>query len=239
MVKQIDPMGHIENEDLVPMWVKPMLKSRYFTTCLLHAHSNKSECNFFCIDCHDNNALCSYCLKHHQHHRILQIRRSSYHDVIRVSEIQRYIDVSGVQNYVINSAKIVFLNERPQHRVGRGFGSTNNSCQICCRALLEPFKFCSLGCKVEGMSRGGGDAHVTLMLPWEFNQQTTLSQFKYSSSSTSSSSSSTSLKKIQIGFKSDGCGGELKDDDFTPVTPPIINYRKGKPRKGIPHRAPF
>lgn len=83
---------------------------------------------------------------------MLQIRRSSYHDVVRVSEVEDVLDITGVQTYVINSARVLFLNERPQPRgagaaAGKAAASPYN-CEICGRALLDPFRFCSLGCKV-------------------------------------------------------------------------------------------
>ena len=82
---------------------------------------------------------------------VFQIRRSSYHDVVRVSEIEDILDISDVQTYIINSARVVFLNERPQQRncgVTKTTSSSTHNCEICGRALLDAFRFCSLGCNV-------------------------------------------------------------------------------------------
>lgn len=243
----VSPISRMGNNDLGPPWLKPMLRASYFNPCSIHGDSNKSECNMFCLDCM-GTALCSYCLINHKDHRVVQIRRSSYHNVVRVNEIQKYIDISCVQTYIINSAKIVFLNERPQPRPGKG---VTNTCEICCRSLLDSFRFCSLGCKLGAMKRGVPDLTFTLRM--KHNRDS----FHVGSESDESSTP----KKIQRtlmfnrsmvdspAISSDGhynYGGERSyssgDEAITnisPGTPPIFNHRNARRRKGIPHRAPF
>lgn len=169
----------------------------------------------------------------------LQIRRSSYHNVVRVNEIQKYIDISCVQTYIINSAKIVFLNERPQPRPGKG---VTNTCEICCRSLLDSFRFCSLGCKLGGMKRG--DPELTFTLRAKLKDGTHGGSESDESSTPKKLRRSPIFSRLMEGLTiySDSHSSSGDDEATTklsPTTPPIYNHRNARRRKGIPHRAPF
>ncbi|XP_074576122.1 protein RGF1 INDUCIBLE TRANSCRIPTION FACTOR 1-like isoform X2 [Curcuma longa] len=219
-----------------PAWLRPLLSTSFFVQCKLHADSHKSECNMYCLDCM-NGALCSVCLAQHRGHRAIQIRRSSYHDVIRVSEIQKVLDITGVQTYIINSARVVFLNERPQPRPGKG---VTNTCEVCERSLLDSFRFCSLGCKVQSRS--------TCLTKCAFQIAGTASDYFINRKK----KKLLKLKKKKLTAQSDSeeesytssSRGSEKSNvthSFTPSTPPptAASFRSAKRRKGIPHRAPF
>ncbi|XP_050234380.1 protein RGF1 INDUCIBLE TRANSCRIPTION FACTOR 1-like [Mercurialis annua] len=217
--------GPDEEENRWPPWLKPLLKERFFVQCNLHAHSHKTECNMYCLDC-KNGAFCSLCLPYHKDHQAIQIRRSSYHDVIRVSEVQKVLDISGVQTYVINSARVVFLNERPQSKLGKG---VTNTCEVCERSLLDSFRFCSIGCKVVGISK---------------NFQRKKHRIAMMSDSEESDSSSSHKNR----YENKNHNHILQNNDennklqsFSPSTPPptSLTFRTAKRRKGIPHRAPM
>ncbi|KAH1210695.1 hypothetical protein GmHk_15G044945 [Glycine max] len=97
-------------------------KQAFFVQCKVHTDFHKSECNTYCSDCM-NGALCSACLASHREHKAIQTRRSSYHDAMRVSEIQKILDITGVQTYTITCAKIgVELQRASKHFMAFGGG---------------------------------------------------------------------------------------------------------------------
>ncbi|XP_054807954.1 protein RGF1 INDUCIBLE TRANSCRIPTION FACTOR 1 isoform X1 [Prosopis cineraria] len=127
-----------------PAWLEALYTQKFFVGCSYHENSKKNEKNICCLDC--CTSICPHCLPSHRFHRLLQVRRYVYHDVVRLEDLQKLIDCSNVQAYTINSAKVVFIKKRPQNRQFKGSG---NYCTSCDRSLQEPFIHCSLGCKVD------------------------------------------------------------------------------------------
>ncbi|KAJ6921979.1 hypothetical protein NC652_015817 [Populus alba x Populus x berolinensis] len=126
-----------------PAWLEALYAQKFFVGCSYHDAAKKNEKNVCCLDC--CISICPHCIPSHRFHRLLQVRRYVYHDVVRLEDIEKLIDCSNVQAYTINSAKVVFIKKRPQNRQFKGAG---NYCTSCDRSLQEPFTHCSLGCKV-------------------------------------------------------------------------------------------
>ncbi|KAL9153393.1 hypothetical protein ABFS82_10G045700 [Erythranthe guttata] len=195
----------MQNAMAMPPWLEKLLSTDFFRVCRAHVDSARSECNMYCLDC-NADAFCFYCRSSkHKDHQVIQIRRSSYHDVVRVSEIQKVLDISGVQTYVINSARVLFLNERPQPKCGK---AVSHVCEICGRSLLDTFRFCSLGCKVVGI-KGDGDG-----------------RFRERGEGVNMSISSSSEEMLREG---------IEQDIYPPPTPPpphsTARRRKGIPQR--------
>ncbi|XP_049347415.1 protein RGF1 INDUCIBLE TRANSCRIPTION FACTOR 1-like [Solanum verrucosum] len=126
-----------------PSWLKALYVEKFFVPCSIHESAKKNEKNVCCLDC--NISICPHCVTSHRVHRLLQIRRYVYHEVVRLEDIENLIDCSNIQAYTINNAKVVFIKKRPQNRQFKG----GNYCTSCDRSLQEPFIHCSLGCKVD------------------------------------------------------------------------------------------
>ncbi|CAM6103869.1 unnamed protein product [Calypogeia fissa] len=135
-----------------PAWLAALLNEKFFVACAKHVTLKKNERNIFCVDCSDS--ICQHCHPTHRTHRLLQIRRYVYHDVIRLLDVQKLVDCSQVQTYIINSARVVFLNQRPQPRPSKGLG---NACETCERSLQETYRYCSVACKVDAFINQGKD----------------------------------------------------------------------------------
>ncbi|KAL4570908.1 hypothetical protein LXL04_026572 [Taraxacum kok-saghyz] len=72
-----------------------LLDERFFNSCLVHQEDRKNEENSFCMDC--CFSLCMHCMPYHQSHRILQIRRYMYKDVLRLKDAHKIFDCSLIQ----------------------------------------------------------------------------------------------------------------------------------------------
>ncbi|GMY23202.1 protein RGF1 INDUCIBLE TRANSCRIPTION FACTOR 1 [Fagus crenata] len=136
---------------ILPRWLEVLLTEKFYNACIIHEEAKKNEKNVYCLDC--CISLCPHCLSPHSSHRLLQIRRYVYHDVIRLDDAAKLIDCAYVQSYTTNSAKVVFLHQRPQARNFRGSG---NFCCTCDRSLQDPYIFCSVSCKIDYLIRTTG-----------------------------------------------------------------------------------
>ncbi len=69
--------------------------------------------------------------------------------MIKAGDIARLADISGIQHYVINGSKVLFLNPRPQPRPPKGVVAPAR-CAVDGRQLMDHGStYCSLRCKLE------------------------------------------------------------------------------------------
>ncbi|XP_073158294.1 protein RGF1 INDUCIBLE TRANSCRIPTION FACTOR 1 [Henckelia pumila] len=146
-----------------PAWLQGLMAETFFSGCGAHQDRRKNEKNIFCLNC--CRSFCPHCLPSHlPSHPLLQVRRYVYQDVIRLDDLEKLIDCSCIQPYTINSAKVIFLNQRAQSRSSscKQLNGSGNTCFTCDRILQHPFNFCSLSCKVDHMVTRGEDMSSVL-----------------------------------------------------------------------------
>ncbi|GJW82627.1 Myb/SANT-like domain-containing protein [Tanacetum coccineum] len=126
-------------EKMLPKWLSSLLSEKFYDGCVVHHDVRKNEKNIFCVDC--CVGFCAHCVNPHGTHRLLQIRRYVYHDVLRVNDAEKLMDCSNIQSNFTNGAYVVFLNQRPQTRYLKGMNVDTVSYLLDCpkSALLLPF----------------------------------------------------------------------------------------------------
>ncbi|PKU70788.1 hypothetical protein MA16_Dca012541 [Dendrobium catenatum] len=135
----------------IPSWLELLLATKFFGACAEHQGIKKKiERNIYCVDC--NESMCSFCVSSpscsHRYHRLLQIRRYIYQNVIRIRDMQKLIDCSEVQPYIVNGAKVVLLNPKMQSKSSKPAVAGTSFCKSCQRTVAEHNGYCSIACKV-------------------------------------------------------------------------------------------
>ncbi|KAK8595706.1 hypothetical protein V6N13_000400 [Hibiscus sabdariffa] len=242
-----------------PAWLEALYTQKFFVGCCFHETARKNEKNVYCLDC--CISICPHCIPSHRFHRLLQVRRYVYHDVVRLEDLQKLIDCSNVQAYTINSAKVVFIKKRPQNRQFKG---AVNYCTSCDRSLQEPFFHCSLGCKVDFLLKHYKDLSPFLrkcntltlspdfLIPQDNGDDETTHETSHSTivdsdepmSWSSGSSSGSETMSMSMAYNSDQIvrkkrsGVYLWRPSANKVSDEDIASNMSR-RKGIPHRSPL
>ncbi|KAE9600576.1 putative transcription repressor PLATZ family [Lupinus albus] len=222
-----------------PAWLENLLSTTFFLGCEIH-NKHRNECNKYCLDCTDD-AFCSHCIPtNHKGHHVIQIRRSSYQECVRVGDIEKALEIDGVQTFVINGAKVIFLNKRGRcisQTKNTGGGNLRNNfckntaeCMTCGRTLLEPFCFCSIECKFEWI-RNDDSGRFVLGVKKDEEEAKTIPKEMATLSSEEEKD-----KELKEETNKEESETVIAPPPIQPPRPVSYNSRK---RKGIPRRAPF
>ncbi|CAN8290527.1 unnamed protein product [Cochlearia groenlandica] len=223
-----------------PAWLEGLMAETFFSHCGIHENKRKSEKNVYCLLC--CLSVCPHCLPSHCSHPLLQVRRYVYHDVVRLSDLEKLIDCSYIQPYTINGAKVIFINQRPQTRVK----VSSNVCYTCDRILQEPFHFCSLSCKVDYLVYQGDDLSSILYKidesDFTFSKLESMrmdGQDQLGEISTMEDDNDMVISdQIEQGNNSNNKKEKKNKKKESNYLPGMV-LSLGSRRKGAPHRAPF
>ncbi|KAH1097890.1 hypothetical protein J1N35_014811 [Gossypium stocksii] len=208
-------------------WISTLLESEFFSPCSDHQDLRKNEKNEFCIDC--CLEFCRHC-KAHSQHRWLQVCKYVYQDVVRLQEMQKYLDCSKIQTYKINGEKAVHLNPRPQAKDAKPStkSKTGAACEACRRYLQDPpNRFCSIACKVSAVDVKPKDQSHKMELSIQEYQE--LSWKENQNLETSSEDKQSSLSSTDLS----------EEETKTWLVKSLKPRKRLHKRKGTPLRAPL
>ncbi|KAK7266873.1 hypothetical protein RIF29_19531 [Crotalaria pallida] len=168
--------------------------------------------------------------------------------LFRVVDINKDLDLNGVQEFVINGAKVIFLNKRgrcvSQTKPNGGCTIRNNvckntmtECMTCQRSLVEPSCFCSIECKLECIRKDESGSFVLSVKKDEEMKELPEEMKGVVHEELPTLPSEEKEKKVEEGTSKEVSKTVISPDPDKP-TPRPVNYNSRK-RKGIPRRAPF
>lgn len=150
-----------------PPWVSVLLETKFYGPCRAHASLRKNDLNLFCTD--HCKKICQYC--HNEGHSdrqescsVLHVSRYMYHDVLLLKEAAIWLDIADVQSYLNNGNRVVYIDRRAQAK--SKLAPHSKSCMVCSRTLQDPYRFCSVFCRLaHGNSDTDSSAVIRLPVP--------------------------------------------------------------------------
>lgn len=164
--------AEVEFSSDIPCWLDTLFREEFFDPCLIHPGAKQNEKNIFCLDC--CMSFCSNCSSTHFGHRVLQIRKYNDHRVVKAEDMEKLLDCSLVQSYMLNRAQVVFLKARSPNKKkektqiqaqsnkkrGRARKQEDQTCEKFCsscpRSLKNEFSHCSVTCMVKQVLKTKG-----------------------------------------------------------------------------------
>ena len=120
-----------------PAWLEALNTQKFFVACSFHEHAKKNEKNICCLDC--CTSICPHCVAAHRVHRLLQVRRYVYHDVVRLEDLEKLIDCSSVQVYQLcmHVSLLLFWGSRCK----KAYNSVSTWCSLIPLTALRLFSW--------------------------------------------------------------------------------------------------
>lgn len=148
------------------LWIRALLTTKFYGVCPKHPNLRKNDLNLFCTQhsvkicqyCHSLNKASSSCNAEsissslncnsqcHSKCTVLHVSRYMYHDVLLAREASLLLDLAHVQSYLNNGNRVVYIDRRAQPR--SKLAPNAKACAVCDRTLQEPYKFCSIFCRL-------------------------------------------------------------------------------------------
>lgn len=148
-------------------WIHALLTTKFYGLCPEHQNLRKNDLNLFCTQ--HNVKICQYChatskvatsgfdgestsplldssYQCHSTCTVLHVSRYMYHDVLLAREASLLLDLAHVQSYLNNGNRVVYIDRRAQPR--SKLAPNAKSCAVCDRTLQDPYKFCSIFCRL-------------------------------------------------------------------------------------------